>query len=167
MKILLNEIQQSKLLEHTIEIIKFIKTINEKDEAVKSCFKMVQVPVRLSESIALNILKKHQLIEGCNDLSKFDFGKKRGSFDIEYGTNSIKIEVKATGTSKFQRFRPNSLKSDYVMWIDFYGLRENTIDSKYSVFLFRTHEIFNGDISTEKPKYITEIDKKYKILCSP
>ena len=167
-KILLNDFQINKLLEQVVNVIRYIKKIkeNETDTAIKDCIKQVQIPVRLSESIALKILREKKKIEGCNDPSKFDFGKGKGinHFDIEYSDELLKIdfEVKATGTNTFQRFREHAQKSNYIIWVDFWGLRESSISKMYNVYIINTRDIF--EIPTDKGEIdINKIEKKKKI----
>lgn len=167
-KILLDDYQINKLLEHLVNVIQYIQEIkeNETDPSIKDCIKQVQIPVRLSESIALKILREKTIIEDFNILCNFNFGKGKGkkTFDIEYSDGSIKIdiEVKATGTNTFQRFLEHARQSNYIIWVDFWGLRESSVSKMYDVYLIKTRDIF--ETPTDKGEIdIKKITNKKKI----
>jgi len=165
----LSKKQTKKLLEHVKNVISYINNIKEEDDMVKESIKNIQVPVRLSESMALNFLKEGKIkINNATDKNRFAFGEKRNSYDIEYTfkdkSKKINIEVKATGTNEFQRFRKHAMKSDKTIWIDFYGLRKTDPTSKYNIYIFETDKVFRKFKSkNEKEITIDKLKKEYQI----
>jgi hypothetical protein len=174
-KVFLNKPEVQVLLLIIIEIIKLIK---EKKEAINNKkisdpIKNPQIPGRLSESIALHLLYDGKIV--INDLKNpkdVNYGCSKKSADLEVNTvkSDLKIEVKATGTSTFQRFRPNALLSKYIIWIDFCGLRPNkskelTSDFSYALFETKILDKFKKENSNEVDldmKNIDESDFKIK-----
>jgi hypothetical protein len=168
-KILTKE-QITELLNLTIEIIQFIQEKRDATahEIVEESIKNIQVPVRLSESIALGLLQESKItIEEETSPEDFKPGEGLGAFDIEYRKGDVKIdiEVKATGTSEFQRFRKHALDSDYTIWIDFHGLRnEGGLTKEIRFKCFKTKDVFTDvtDRTVEKTmtvKDLTAADK--------
>jgi|GEM_PF-3084927 len=102
------------------EVVSFIAEINI-SQPENQKIKNIQVPVSLSQSLAYHFLQEIpssiNLEEITVDLLKE--GNNR-TFDLIYnGERKVNIEVKATGTKKFQRFRKKALSADYVIWINF------------------------------------------------
>lgn len=65
------------------------------------------------------ILQKPLLIGLKNIESKFLVPGSTRTYDIIYNGNPrVNIEVKATGTNEFQRFRPHALTAHFVFWIN-------------------------------------------------
>ena len=86
-KVLLDKNQINKLIVVTVEILNFIKSKKKEidDNKISESLKNIQVPVRLSESIALNLILDNVIPE-LKDYT-FLFGKKRGDYDIVGNSN--------------------------------------------------------------------------------
>jgi hypothetical protein len=137
------------------ELIDYINRIEDPNQDVKDSIKNAQVPVRLSESMALNKLRDGSiLILNANNHALFDYGNRRGGYDIEYPQYNrfrrINIEVKATGTKTFQRFRAHAMSSNVVIWIDFYGLRQHPTTTDYRIYGFRTNRVFRNFLNRQE-----------------
>ena len=163
-KVLLDKNQINKLIVVTVEILNFIKSKKKEidDNKISESLKNIQVPVRLSESIALNLILDNVIPE-LKDYT-FLFGKKRGDYDIVGNSNKkyINIEVKATGADIFQRFRRHALNSDYTIWIDFFGFRKEKIIKDYRIFFFKTEKVF-GKIEKQTIERTMNTDKLIEI----
>lgn len=169
-RVRLNEDQTNTLLGFVRDIVNYINEFNIDDPDL-DCIKQIQIPSRLSENIALNLCQNGNInIEIDTTPECFIFGVGRKDYDIEYDLedeeDNIRIEVKATGTNTFQRFRKHALQSDYTIWIDFYGLRnEEEINTNYSVYFFRTIDVFREFMNRdEKEMSIEKITDLYHIV---
>lgn len=148
-RILLTPEECGRLRVHTKNLIDYINNIHDLNPNVTDSIKNIQVPMRLSESMALNQLRNGAiLILNANNHALFNAGRRRGDYDIEYDRNNqanrIKIEIKATGTNTFQRFRSHAMTSDVTIWIDFYGLRIQPTTLDYRIYVFRTIIVFHN-----------------------
>jgi hypothetical protein len=84
--------------------------------------KQVQLPSSLTQSIAYHFIINNPNIIGQENitLNNFREGNNR-TYDLIYELDNdvINIEVKATGTDIFQRFRPHALTAHFVIWLNF------------------------------------------------
>lgn len=141
-KVFLSHKQLLELMDITINTLVYLENVRDENEdpVIKESIKNIQVPVRLSESIALRLLYDNHIKFEKYTADDYKYGAERGDFDIENdnGIKKLNIEVKATGSDIFQRFREHALKSDFTIWIDFYGLREKEISSNIRFFVLKT-----------------------------
>jgi hypothetical protein len=108
--------------------------------------KQVQLPSSLTQSLAF-----HYIIENPNSIGVANIfvenlcaGNNR-TYDLIYRTENtvINIEVKATGTNDFQRFRPHALTANFVLWLNFRG-------NQYDIAIFNPNILAhrnNGEVS--------------------
>jgi hypothetical protein len=168
-RVRLNENQINTLLGFVRDIVNYINEFNI-DDADLDCIKQIQIPSRLSENIALSLCENGFIDIGFEALKEnFKFGVGVNDYDIEYdieGEENIRIEVKATGTNIFQRFRQHALQSDYTIWIDFHGLRnEGGRNTDYSVYFFKTIDVFREFINrNEKEMSVTKLIEDYQLI---
>lgn len=90
--------------------------------------KQVQLPSSLTQSLAFHfIIENYNLIGVENIIPENLHEGNNRTYDLIYQTEliTINIEVKATGTNNFQRFRPHALTANIVLWLNF---RENLFD---------------------------------------
>ena len=113
------------------EIVHLINE-NNNGQSRNMLIKQIQIPVNLSHSIAYLYLLNNPGLLGINKI-KSDLLKEGShrTYDLLYGINKvIKIEVKASGTSNFQRFRKKAISSNLVIWLKFHD------DNLYDVAVF-------------------------------
>ena len=103
--------------------------------------KQVQLPSSLTQSLAY-----HYIIENPNSIGVENIimenireGNNR-SYDLIYRADNmvINIEVKATGTNNFQRFRPHALTANFVLWLNFRG-------NQYDIAIFNPNILAPGN----------------------
>lgn len=104
-----------------IQIINYISSIN-RGTPVDERIKNIQIPVTLTHTLAYYFIIKNPSSIGINNFVQNDLmeGGFRG-FALEYKSPKINIEVKATGSNTFQRYRPKALLADYIIWINFHS----------------------------------------------
>jgi hypothetical protein len=125
----------------------------ENESVLATRLKKPQLPPVLSESLALYLLERKEILEHLRDYS-FTFGYRQGDPDIiaTSGENEIRIEVKATGDKAFQYFSEKDLLADFLVWIHF---------GRY--FLDTGTEGFEVYILEQPRKYENEYPKSRKI----
>jgi hypothetical protein len=111
-----------------------VELIKEKNngQCKNMLIKQIQIPVNLSHSIAYLYLLNNPGLLGIGKIKSelLKEGSHR-TYDLLYGINKeIKIEVKASGTSNFQRFRKKAISSNLVIWLKFHD------DNLYDVAIF-------------------------------
>ena len=119
---ILTQTEISAFFKRYDDVCQFIDDINVGHLGDRK-IKQVQLPFNLSESLVFHhIVANPALIEEeqINHLLLVQ-GNSR-TFDFTYD-NRIRIEVKATGSDVFQRFRPRALTADFVFWLNFTGNR--------------------------------------------
>ena len=95
-----------------------VQIIKEKNngQSKNMYIKQIQIPVNLSHSIAYLYLLNNPGLLGIDKIKSelLKEGSHR-TYDLLYGINKeIKIEVKASGTSNFQRFRKKAISSNLM-----------------------------------------------------
>jgi hypothetical protein len=110
-----------KLYDRYISVVQLIREKNN-GQSKNMLIKQIQIPVNLSHSIAYYYLINNPDLIGLNKTKSqlLNEGTHR-THDLLYGiNNTTRIEVKATGTSNFQRFRQKAISSDLVIWLNIY-----------------------------------------------
>jgi hypothetical protein len=86
--------------------------------------KQVQLPSSLTQSLAYHFIIENPNSIGVENIIMENLreGNNR-TYDLIYRTDNmvINLEVKATGTNDFQRFRPHALTANFVLWLNFRG----------------------------------------------
>lgn len=110
-----------ELYDRYISVVQLIREKNN-GQSKNMLIKQIQIPVNLSHSIAfLHLLNNPDLIGLNNIQSELLKEGTHRTHDLLYGVNkTTRIEVKATGTSNFQRFRQKAILSDLVIWLNIY-----------------------------------------------
>lgn len=103
--------------------------------------KQVQLPSSLTQSLAYHYIVENPNSIGVQNIITENFceGNNR-TYDLIYRTDNmvINIEVKATGTNDFQRFRPKALSANFVLWLNFRG-------NQYDIAIFNPNILAPGD----------------------
>jgi len=110
-----------------------------------------KIPPYLSESMIIHLIKDGIILpEISRKLSHIGFGGSVADVLVKLldNNNEIKVEVKATGKSAFQKFGVNDINADYLIWVHFneFFLNKNQ----------KTIEIF---IIKDPSRYISKPDK--------
>jgi hypothetical protein len=114
----LTQIEISDLFDRYRETVNFIENINQ-GYTTNQRIKQVQFPSRLTESFIYYYLLQNPHLINQNQITPDDLEEGANeSYDLIYRPQNINIEVKGTGTSEFQRFRPQALTADFVFWIN-------------------------------------------------
>jgi hypothetical protein len=110
-----------KLYDRYISVVQLIREKNN-GQSKNMLIKQIQIPVNLSHSIAYYYLINNPDLIGLNNIKSelLNEGSHR-TYDLMYGIkNTTRIEVKATGTCNFQRFRQKAISSNLVIWLNIY-----------------------------------------------
>lgn len=103
--------------------------------------KQVQLPSSLTQSLAYHYIIENPNSIGVNNIimENLSEGNNR-TYDLIYRTDNmvINIEVKATGTNEFQRFRPHALTANFVLWLNFRG-------NQYDIAIFNPNILPRGN----------------------
>ncbi len=118
---ILNKESILNLYNRYIFVVHLIKE-NNNGHPENMLIKQIQIPVNLSHSIAyFHLLNNPNLVGTSQINSKLLYEGNHRTYDLMYGINKeTKIEVKASGTSNFQRFRKKAISSNLVIWLKFY-----------------------------------------------
>ena len=128
---ILNKENTLNLYDRYRSVVQLIKEKNN-GQCKNMLIKQIQIPVNLSHSIAYLYLLNNPGLLGIDKIKSelLKEGSHR-TYDLLYGINKeIKIEVKASGTSNFQRFRKKAISSNLVIWLKFHD------DNLYDVATF-------------------------------
>lgn len=134
--------------------IRVVNYINDQNRGYSNGLKIkqVQIPSTLTQSIVYHYINGNSACIGLENIivESLREGNSR-TYDLIYQTNNItiNIEVKATGTNDFQRFRPRALTADFILWLNFTG-------NNYEI------AIFNPSILT--PRANGEVDITWRTL---
>lgn len=124
---ILNRLQIRNLYTRYINVVNFI---NNQNNGYKNGqrIKQVQIPSSLTQSLAYHYISSNPSNIGLNNISVNNLkeGNNRTYDLIYHSIPPINIEIKATGTSVFQRFRPHALTANFVLWLNFHN--NNTYD---------------------------------------
>lgn len=117
---ILNQEQIAELFNRYRNVVDYI---NEQNNGVPQNrrIKQIQIPYILTQSLVYHYIVNNPHLIGLQHLQPnlLSEGTNR-TYDLIYrATGNINIEVKATGTSNFQRFRQHALTATYVFWINF------------------------------------------------
>ena len=120
---ILTQEQIQNLHECYHNIVNFINEQNHR-QPIGQRIKQVQLPFKMTQSMAYHFIILNPQLFGIENIFADNLreGNNR-TYDLIYQTenNLINIEVKATGTNDFQRFRPHALTANYVIWLNFNG----------------------------------------------
>ncbi|MFZ4412521.1 MAG: hypothetical protein ACOYOV_05515 [Bacteroidales bacterium] len=132
-------------------VVNFINTQNE-GQPNGLRIKQVQLPSSMTQSLVYYFIVNYPNHIGLENIivGNLAEGNNR-TYDLIYqtGIHPINIEVKATGTNDFQRFRPHALTANFVFWLNFRG-------ALYDI------AIFNPNILT--PRNNGEVDITWRNL---
>ena len=98
--------------------------------------KYPQIPSILTESLAIHLLKKGEIIPELTGF-KFEFGGRTADILATKGSRIIKIEVKATAKSAFQYFGEKDITANYILWIHFADFYMSSKDTNIEMYIIK------------------------------
>lgn len=114
-------LRENELLDYYLKyrnVIAYIADLNSNSPDNQQ-IKQIQIPSSLTQSIAYYFILENPLVIGLTqiDSNLLKEGSNR-TYDLIYNSTS-NIEVKATGSNTFQRFRKTALSANFAIWINF------------------------------------------------
>lgn len=110
-----------------VKVVKYIKDKNSQVHNTNQHIKQVQIPSSLTQSLAYYFIVDNYKEIGIRKFNRNDLVEgsiKTYDFIYQKGLN---IEIKATGTNTYQRFRPKARSAHIVIWLNF-DLKSRTFD---------------------------------------
>jgi len=122
-------ISQNKLngfFDRYVKVVEYIKEDNSHVPNTNQHIKQVQIPSSLTQSLAYYFIVDNYEIFRIRNFNRNDLveGSIR-TYDFIY--KHLNIEIKATGTNTYQRFRPKARSAHIVIWLNF-DLNSRTYD---------------------------------------
>ncbi len=90
----------------------------KKENKLANKIKYPQLPSIITESLALHLLKKREIIKELKEYN-FNFGGNTADILGISNNKTIKIEVKSTAKSAFQYFGKKDISANFIIWFHF------------------------------------------------
>jgi hypothetical protein len=123
----------ANLLSEVFEHLTALRSENPLAEKIQ----FPKIPAILSESIIIHLLRENRIVPNIN-AQEISFGGRKA--DIIAKTSSedtLKIEVKATGSSAFEYFGEKDVASDFLVWVHFGDFFVSTNQRFIDIFIVR------------------------------
>jgi hypothetical protein len=112
-------------------------TVFMQSEPVGKYLKYSQIPSILTESLAIHLLRKGEILHKELDGFSFNFGGKISDITAIRGSSNLRIEVKATGPKAFQYFSDKDIHANYIIWIHFGSFFMGNKNTPIEVYIIR------------------------------
>lgn len=133
----------------------FHENIRESDPISKN-IQYPKTPQKLSESLILHLIQNDQILTDLK-IIECSLGGKVADILAKTHNGPKKIEVKATGTSRFQGFGDKDKNADYLIWVDFYDFFHKSNSTIFDIYVLQEpHKFFTQkDIRLNLKKFST------------
>ncbi|RMG22753.1 MAG: hypothetical protein D6732_25430 [Methanobacteriota archaeon] len=124
------------LIECLRKVFAYIRDLREKSP-IAAEIQNPRIPSRFSENLAMFLLQKGEIRLG-RKLVRIRLDRKKADVvAVDDAGQEIKIEVKATGKNNFQYFGKKDVQADYLVWLDFGDLFENTMSTEIDIYILQ------------------------------
>ncbi|PCI28574.1 hypothetical protein COB55_03705 [Candidatus Wolfebacteria bacterium] len=142
-----------KLISLMREGFSYLSKLKEKDPVGKH-INYFKVPSTLSESIAIHLLRRQQILPALSDMT-FEHNNKEADIVAKNGDDIVNIEIKATAESAFQNLGKKDIQADYIIWLHFGAYFKDVEQTQISAYIITKPELYfkePGKINLSKLK---------------